>query len=246
VAVQWAMLPNFRSTAIERRVLALRPDRAYSGAMTSGRTLRAIAHPAAQPSPLRVKLAIGDDLFRIGLARMLADEGVELVSDGPADALLADAAGADPAGAGHVVVLCGPGEDERVEALAAGASAVLWRGCDASVIAAALRSAVAGVLVMPVEMAERTLGAYRDVRARTPRDVRAGGRRAGHAAVDSLSPRERDVLELLAAGRTNDEIADDLFVAASTVKNHVARIMSKLGARNRTHAAVIAVSLVAA
>ena len=199
--------------------------------------MRALTRPEGEAAALRVMLAVGDDLLRLGLARLLADEGIDVVSELPADAVLVDLASASVAeDAGRVVALCGPEEDDMVEALARGASAVLWRGSDAAVIASALHAAVAGTLVMPAEMAERTLAAYRQARA--PH----GGDRA---AVDRLSPRERDVLSLLAAGLTNDEIANDLVVTASTVKNHVARIMSKLGARNRTHAAVIAARLAA-
>jgi len=55
-----------------------------------------------------------------------------------------------------------------------------------------------------------------------------------------LTPRERDVLDALSRGRTNAEIADELDVSGETVKTHVSRVMRKIGARNRTHAAVLA------
>jgi LuxR family maltose regulon positive regulatory protein len=54
--------------------------------------------------------------------------------------------------------------------------------------------------------------------------------------VEPLSPRELEVLELLAAGRSNREIADRLVVALDTVKKHVSHILDKLGAGNRTQA----------
>jgi DNA-binding NarL/FixJ family response regulator len=57
-----------------------------------------------------------------------------------------------------------------------------------------------------------------------------------------LSKRERGVLELIAAGQTNAEIAEALFFATKTVERHVATIVSKLGARNRAHAAALAAS----
>ncbi|MDQ3695555.1 MAG: response regulator transcription factor, partial [Chloroflexota bacterium] len=55
-----------------------------------------------------------------------------------------------------------------------------------------------------------------------------------------LSPRERDVLRLLVAGRSNPEIADTLFIGRGTVKTHVSNILAKLGAASRTEASAIA------
>jgi DNA-binding NarL/FixJ family response regulator len=62
---------------------------------------------------------------------------------------------------------------------------------------------------------------------------------ADHAADDELSPREIDVLHLIAAGNANKQIADQLSIGEATVKGHVANILSKLGANDRTHAVTI-------
>jgi two-component system, NarL family, response regulator len=62
---------------------------------------------------------------------------------------------------------------------------------------------------------------------------------AQHAAEDDLTPRELDVLRLIAAGNPNKEIARQLFIAEETVKSHVTNILSKLGANDRTHAVTI-------
>ena len=59
----------------------------------------------------------------------------------------------------------------------------------------------------------------------------------------ALTRREREVLGLLAEGRSNREIADDLFVTLATVKTHLAHVYAKLGARNRNEAIGRAVSL---
>jgi DNA-binding NarL/FixJ family response regulator len=71
-----------------------------------------------------------------------------------------------------------------------------------------------------------------------PYESANGGENGG----TSLSSRERGILALVAAGQTNAEIAESLFFATKTVERHVATIVGKLGARNRAHAAAIAVS----
>ena len=63
---------------------------------------------------------------------------------------------------------------------------------------------------------------------------------ADHAAEDALSPREIDVLRLIATGNANKLIADQLAITEETVKSHVTNILSKLGANDRTHAVTIA------
>jgi DNA-binding NarL/FixJ family response regulator len=61
-------------------------------------------------------------------------------------------------------------------------------------------------------------------------------------SVASLSAREREVLKLLAAGRSNHEIAAALFISYPTVKTHVSHILDKLGTRDRTTAALLALN----
>ena len=63
------------------------------------------------------------------------------------------------------------------------------------------------------------------------------------AANRELSPREAEVLKLIAHGRTNEQIARELVLSTSTVKNHVGRILGKLGASDRTQAAIMAIEM---
>ncbi len=83
----------------------------------------------------------------------------------------------------------------------------------------------------------------------TIRAVHAGGKRidsevaaqiAEHAGDDALTAREVEVLSLIAAGNSNKRIADQLLITEETAKTHVSRILSKLGANDRTHAVTLA------
>jgi DNA-binding NarL/FixJ family response regulator len=72
---------------------------------------------------------------------------------------------------------------------------------------------------------------------RIPQEIAA--ELADHAADDNLSLREIDVLQLIAAGNANKQIADQLSIGEATVKSHVTNILSKLGANDRAHAVTI-------
>jgi DNA-binding NarL/FixJ family response regulator len=90
------------------------------------------------------------------------------------------------------------------------------------------------------DLIERLLRSQDDERRAVASVLPAGRADSG---VEKLTPRERDVLELLAQGQTNGEIADALVVAVATVKFHVEHIIAKLGVADRTQAAVRAVEL---
>ena len=66
----------------------------------------------------------------------------------------------------------------------------------------------------------------------------AGEQAANHALAEPLSERELEILRLVAAGDSNREIANQLFIAEGTVKNHISNILGKLGVRDRTQAAL--------
>lgn len=84
----------------------------------------------------------------------------------------------------------------------------------------------------------QTIRVVHDGQKRIPPEIAA--ELAEHAADDGLSPREIDVLRLIAAGNSNKLIADQLSIGEATAKSHVANILSKLGANDRAHAVTIA------
>ncbi|MGR0321127.1 response regulator [Agromyces sp. ZXT2-3] len=134
----------------------------------------------------------------------------------------------------RVVMLTTFDLDEYVyDALHAGASGFLLKDVQAELLVAGIRAVHDGdALLAPTvtrRMIENFVGRPRPGAASAPSDL-----------VASLTEREREVLALIARGRTNGEIAADLFISETTVKTHVGRLLAKLGARDRVHAVIIA------
>jgi DNA-binding NarL/FixJ family response regulator len=122
--------------------------------------------------------------------------------------------------------------DEYVyDALHAGASGFLLKDMSSEEICAAVRQAARGADALLAPAVTRRL---------VERFARTGSRSAAHPMLERLTDRERDVLRLMAAGLANHEIATRLFIGETTVKTHVARIFTKLGARDRVQAVIIA------
>ncbi|MEU1881665.1 response regulator transcription factor [Streptosporangium sp. NPDC020072] len=124
-------------------------------------------------------------------------------------------------------------EEYVVRALAAGAAGYLLKDLPAADLAGAVRLAGAGVTQLDSSVARRlasTLACAREV----PTAVKTGA--GGEAA--ALTGREVEVLRLVAVGATNREIASRLFLSEGTVKNHISRILGRLGLRDRTQAAL--------
>ena len=128
----------------------------------------------------------------------------------------------------HVIVLTSFVDDERVvPAIKAGATSYLLKDVAAVDLARAIRGAHAGQAQLHPEVARRLM---QQVTAPRKQD----------AATD-LTEREREVLGLVARGRSNKEIARELVVSERTVKGHVSNILGKLGLQDRTQAALYAV-----
>lgn len=120
-------------------------------------------------------------------------------------------------------------DEDTFAALEAGASGFLLKGADERTIAAAIRSVAAGGGTLDQRITQKVLAEF-------------GRRRSDpsptQAALDLLTQREVDVLELLTRGLSNAEIAQALFVEVTTVKYHVQSILSKTGSRDRLNAAL--------
>ncbi|MFN3866049.1 MAG: response regulator [Demequina sp.] len=120
-------------------------------------------------------------------------------------------------------------------ALRAGASGFLLKDVRPSELVEAIRTVAAGDAVMSPRVTRRMLEMFAD---RLPRDDASAT--TGDTRLKALSPRETEVLQAVATGRSNAEIAADLFVAEATVKTHVGRILAKLGVRDRVQAVIVA------
>ena len=195
-----------------------------------------------------IRLVIADDhpIVRAGLNALFslepdfevvaeastADEAVNLATDRNPDVVLMDlqfgstaTSGADATlrirsldAAPYVLVLTNYDSDADIlSAVEAGASGYLLKDAPPHELIAAVRAAAAGESALAPVITSRLLGRMRAPQA-------------------SLSSREIQVLELVAAGRSNTEVAAEIFVSDTTVKSHLAHIFSKLGVNSRTAA----------
>ncbi|MGW0250605.1 response regulator [Nocardia goodfellowii] len=122
-------------------------------------------------------------------------------------------------------------DEHALGALRAGASGFLLKDTPPEDLISAIRSVAAGDAVVSPKVTKRLLDR---LIAEEP-----GGMR-DPSILDVLTAREREVLEQIAAGRSNAEIAGQLFLSEATVKTHVGRVLTKLGLRDRVQAVVLA------
>jgi DNA-binding NarL/FixJ family response regulator len=124
--------------------------------------------------------------------------------------------------------------DENVlRALRAGASGFLSKGVEPADLLDAIRLVAAGEALLSPKATRSLIARFLD-------QPEPGAPLPAPAALDALTDREREVLALVAAGLSNDEIAERLYVSPLTAKTHVNRAMTKLGARDRAQLVVIA------
>ncbi len=127
----------------------------------------------------------------------------------------------------HVVMLTAFADDEAViSAVLAGASGYLLKQTRGQQVVQAIEAAAAGHSLLDPEAADRLVRHFRALAQ-------------GHEERERLTEQERRVLDLIADGKTNREIAQALDLAEKTVKNYVSNILSKLQVRRRTDAAVV-------
>ncbi|MEV4199997.1 response regulator transcription factor [Micromonospora globbae] len=126
-------------------------------------------------------------------------------------------------------------DDYLFAALRAGASGFLLKNGTPEALVEAIRVVARGDGLLAPELTRRVIATF----AR-PGGETGSGRAAGEAALAELTPREREVLVLLARGASNAEIADELHLGEATVKTHVSRVLAKLDLRDRVQAVVFA------
>ena len=181
---------------------------------------------------LRTFLDLQADIDVVGEAAD-GEEAVAVAAEHAPDVILLDLAMPELDGVGallqlretvpaaRVIVLTSFGEDERLfTALRAGAAGYLLKDVEPAELVRAIRTAHAGQSPLSPAVAARVI-----------EELTTGGPRGG--AADDLTPRELEVLCLIARGRSNKRIALELGVAEKTVKTHVSHILGKLGLTGR-------------
>ena len=192
---------------------------------------------------LRMILEVEPDLEVVGTAADGA-EAVAAVAEHAPDVVLMDIRmprvdgleavrrllRSEPPATCRVVILTTFDLDEHVyEALSAGASGFLLKDAPAGQLVHAIRVVAAGDALLDPSVTRRLISTFSRPPAAPDRD-----------RLGDLTPREAQVLTLLAEGLSNAEIAQRLYVGESTVKTHVARILTKLAVRDRVQAVVAA------
>ncbi|MFS0854204.1 response regulator [Microbacterium sp. 179-I 3D4 NHS] len=122
-------------------------------------------------------------------------------------------------------------DDYVYDALEAGASGFLLKDALPEELVHAVRVVAGGDALLAPSITRRVIEQFA---SRRPRSVRSA------TVLAELTEREREVLVLIGRGRSNGEIAADLFIAEQTVKTHVGKILAKLGVRDRVHAVIVA------
>ncbi|MGH3312835.1 MAG: response regulator [Streptomyces sp.] len=218
-------------------------------------------------NPIRVLLLDDHEVVRRGVHDLLeAEADIEVIGEaataeqaltrGPA--LRPDVAVLDvrlPGGEGDGVTVCRElrshmpelaclmltsfdDDDALLDAIMAGAAGYVLKQIKGSDLVSAVRTVAAGQSLLDPATTARLMGSLRGTDGAAGTGDSAG--QAGHAAIADLTPRERDVLSLIGEGMTNRQIGHRLYLSEKTVKNHISRLLAKLGVERRVQAAVLA------
>ncbi|MEV1069150.1 response regulator transcription factor [Streptomyces sp. NPDC050263] len=122
-------------------------------------------------------------------------------------------------------------EEALLDAIMAGASGYVLKQIKGSDLVSAVRTVASGQSMLDPATTSRLMRSLRAEPTETP---------AVPSELASLSPRERDILALIGDGLTNREIGKKLYLSEKTVKNHISRLLAKLGVQRRVQAAVLA------
>jgi DNA-binding NarL/FixJ family response regulator len=140
----------------------------------------------------------------------------------------------------HVVILSTFDDEELIiSGLRAGARGYLLKDTSSDALVRAIHAAARGETPIQPEVASKLVAHVARPSAEAPLPTDAAGGTGAPPASD-LTEREREILRLVARGASNREVGETLFITEGTVKNHVSNILSKLGLRDRTQAAVYA------
>jgi DNA-binding NarL/FixJ family response regulator len=195
-------------------------------------------------------------IFRSGLRELLAGHGIAIAGDAPTaaagvrlvqryapDVAIVDLGLPDSSGIEAIrrMAVCAPAtaalvltvseaDDDLTDAILAGSRGYLLKDAPIETIVAGVRAVAAGEAILSPRVAATMLTR-----------IRSSGRPSVPQAGTRLSPREQEVLRLVARGADNVAIAAELFISPHTVKNHISSILAKLHVANRIQAAVAAV-----
>ncbi len=166
----------------------------------------------------------------IRLARTLLPEIILLDIDMPGSGIAAARDIANDCPATKIVMLTSSEDDDHlIAALKTGSRAYILKGVAARELLRILRAVQAGETYVPPTLAASLLVEMVDAAHKAPK-----------TPIDELTERERQILEGLAAGSSNKEIGQKLFLAEKTVKHYITNILQKLHVRNRVEAALLA------
>jgi len=146
----------------------------------------------------------------------------------------------------RILILTTFDDDQYVfDALKAGAAGYVLKDLPAAALAAAIRTVHGGGVHLAPTVASKVVAELARLHAPAPTvptvaRTPASTLLVGDSPVEDLTPREREVLRLLATGASNREIGAQLFISEGTVKNHISNILGRLGLRDRTQAAIYA------